>query len=322
MKSDAKILVIGDAMLDKHTRGAVNRISPEAPVPVIDAGAKSDFSLGAAANVACQIREAGFQVVFAYKEYEDLDGENTHETLELQCLERDIRPFPLFFPSVRHPVTTKERIWAESQQICRVDREDKRKPIPEIEEKWIGAVRGLLALAKADGHPFAGVVFSDYDKGTLTDKFIQAIADYCHANDIFTILDPKRYSFFGLQHLTVIKPNDREIALTNMESGDCSQELGNTILLNTRGKNGMTAYQRGAIIGHERAYTLPEDVVDVCGCGDTVTAFMAMGMASKWTLARCMHVASLAAAVNIKHNGCYVLDAEEIQSVFSLPMTP
>ena len=109
------ILVVGDVMLDKHTKGNVNRLSPEAPVPIVSAGPRSEYSLGAAAHVAAQIARADIPCFLSYKEYDDED--NSHERLFTMCIENNVRCMPLLFPGVIHPVTTKERVWAGEQQV-------------------------------------------------------------------------------------------------------------------------------------------------------------------------------------------------------------
>ncbi|MHA2010075.1 MAG: bifunctional heptose 7-phosphate kinase/heptose 1-phosphate adenyltransferase [Candidatus Hodarchaeales archaeon] len=300
------ILVVGDAMFDKHTYGECTRLSPERPVPIIDAPTQSDVFLGAAANVAAQIKAAGINCVFAYKEYADRD--NSHELLFSMCYVKGIKTVPLFYPKIQHTVTTKERIWSGDQQICRVDREDKSKPNTNTENKWIEELTKVIIE-----RDIIGVVFSDYDKGTLTDRLIQTISDICKERGIFTILDPKRHSFYGLQNLTLIKPNEKEVKITNLTAQQCSEELGETYLLNTLGADGMMLWRNGKNISTKKSQALPSEVVDVCGCGDTVTAFLAIGLYNNKNIIDSMGDANRAAAVNLSCQGCHVLTKKEIE---------
>lgn len=315
-----RVLVIGDAMLDKHTKGRVARISPEAPVPVINADLEERVALGAAANVAAQMAAAGFDTILAHKHFYvgtndprdqqgwlDLLSESHSNELFDKLLYAGVDAFPLFYTGVDGPVTTKERIWTGQQQICRVDYEDARRPSPEIEEVWIRQLRELI-----EDKDIGCVIFSDYDKGTLTDRIIQSVTDFVWDNDGITVLDPKRHSYWGLQHLTVIKPNRREVEITHMDPKSISEELQDTYLLNTLSDDGMKLWQNGDHIASERVYSKPSEVVDVCGCGDTTTAFITIGLMKGLTIEQSMRMASFAAAENIKHRGCYVLSEEEI----------
>jgi D-beta-D-heptose 7-phosphate kinase/D-beta-D-heptose 1-phosphate adenosyltransferase len=320
-----RVLVVGDAMLDKHTMGRVSRISPEAPVPVIKSDLERRVSLGAAANVAAQLAEAGYSTILAHKHFTVnntdpreqkgwLNIADLCEGAELfdKIMEAGFDAFPLFYTGVDGPLTIKERIWTGQQQICRVDYEDKRRPSPEIEEIWI---RQLLELI--EDHDIHTVILSDYDKGTLTDRIIQAVADFVWDNDGLTILDPKRHSYWGLQHLTVIKPNRSEIQMTHMNAERVSEELGETWLLNTLSENGMKLWKEGRHVASERTYASSSEIIDVCGCGDTTTAFLAIALLRGEKIKDAMRYASIAASVNLKHRGCYVLDKDEIDWVFN-----
>jgi D-beta-D-heptose 7-phosphate kinase/D-beta-D-heptose 1-phosphate adenosyltransferase len=300
------ILVVGDSMLDKHTKGKVERISPEAPVPVVNAGSDSTYSLGAAANVAAQVAAYGIDCLFAYRAFED-DPDGSHDRLAQMCLDKKIRPRPLYYPDVSFPVTTKERIWAEDQQLCRVDREFTERPTGALADNWINQLTTLIDVA-----PITVVIFSDYDKGTLTDYIIQQVADYCLKENVLTILDPKRYSYWGLQNLTLIKPNAREVSITNMTPKQVSKELGSTWLLNTLGVGGMDLWSNGDFCTHEDSIAEPNEVIDVCGCGDTVNAMLGIALHESLDIYTAIQAASMAAAENTRHRGCYVLSKEQV----------
>ena len=303
-----KVLVIGDVMIDKHVRGEVKRISPEAPVPVIDVIGEPEESIGAAGYVAAQIAETGMiEVSLCYKAHkENRDVEEMLSHSSVMCC-------PLYGAHTRRINTLKTRIWTENQQICRIDEEDTTKPGAEVEAKWIKQISREINYEKHDL-----VVFSDYDKGTLTDHIIQSISDVCYQNNIPTILDPKRYSYFGLQNLFLIKPNDNEIKITNMKVQDISIELNSTYLLNTHSEKGMSLYKNGCYLSGTDA--TPANVVDVCGAGDVTTAFLAISLVSKQDyrpedIERAMRHASIAASVAITHEGCYIIDSKTIEMI-------
>ena len=320
---EKRVLVIGDLMLDRHTMGRVSRISPEAPVPVIKTDLEDRTSLGAAANVAAQIAEAGYETTLAHKHFwiGETDPRETKgwfdpvNVYDKQCYDKilaaGINPFPLFLTGVDGPVSIKERIWTGQQQICRVDYEDTRKPCQATEALWIRQLKELI-----EEKEFDCIVFSDYDKGTLTDRIIQAVTDACDETCV-TILDPKRYSYWGLQGLTVIKPNKNEVDITHRSVQELSEELGKTFLLNTLSEDGMKLWVDGHHIHSERVYVEPKDVEDVCGCGDTTTAFLAIAFLRGLRIEQGMKAASFAAAENIKHRGCYVIDENGVDCMFS-----
>lgn len=295
------ILVIGDAIVDKHVFGSVSRISPEAPVPIIDVKELPRFSLGAAGYVAAQIAKVE-ECIFAYKTYLSDDG-----FLWNLCSQANVNPAPLYMGTETGPMTLKERVWAGNQQICRIDREKTNKPQQEIIEKWIDNIITIINCRDVKI-----VIFSDYDKGTLTDFLIQQITDHCKQKDIKTILDPKRYSYWGLQNLTIIKPNAKEIAITNMTPKDISSYIEATYLVNTLGKNGIKVWKNGSFLFEEKTFAKEHEVIDVCGSGDIVSAFLAIGLHVGLPLSQIIHLASLAAAENTKHIGCHILEKKQI----------
>ena len=301
------VVVIGDSMLDVHTHGTVSRISPEAPVQVVNAGSDSLYSLGAAANVAKQVATAEIPCILMYKAFES-DPDGSHERLHNLCSSVKILPEPLLFPDTCFPITTKERIWAGSQQLCRVDREHTQKPSSDLSDEWIKQVKDKLSKYNAKI-----VVFSDYDKGTLTDYIIQNIADYCMEKGIKTILDPKRFSYWGLQNLTLIKPNNREIAITNMSPKEISKELQDTYLLNTLGKDGMKLWQNGLHLHSVGAIGKESEVIDVCGSGDLVSAALAIGFSIDLNIEQNIRLANKMAYEGIKHRGCHTCSRQKIE---------
>jgi D-beta-D-heptose 7-phosphate kinase/D-beta-D-heptose 1-phosphate adenosyltransferase len=305
-----KILVVGDVMFDVHRRGNVNRLSPEAPVPIIDENGHST-TLGAAANVAAHVINAGIDCILAYKAYKDPFCQNSHEEFINMCADHNIICQPLDIGKT-HPVTIKERIWANHQQVCRIDKEDTTKPNEGIAETWVTKLINCI-----NNFNISTVIFSDYDKGTLTDLLIQRIVNYCHKKQIPTILDPKRPSFYTIQNLTIVKPNEPEMKSTNSDPEDMSSRLGATFLINTLAERGMKTYQYGKLIAECKALAEPGTVKDVCGCGDTVTALMGILLHFNAKIKDIVDISSKAAAISVRHEGCYVPSIDEMETLLS-----
>lgn len=299
-----KVLVVGDVMLDCAIHGTTERISPEAPVPVILKKSEK-WGLGAAANVAAHITSAGKDCLLAYKtgiHTEDSDGNRRFVQM---CVDRQIYLRPLNFSNYC-PLTVKTRMWSGGQQVCRIDEEDVSKPDVETESRWIKHIYSIIRDEKVDI-----VVFSDYDKGTLTDCIIMNVADECSRFGIQTILDPKRPTFPRFRHVTLIKPNRRELKATNLTPVDCSAKMGQSWLVNTIGEEGMIVYKHGE--ESFRCPTVAQEVIDVCGCGDTVTAILALALMEGFGIKRAVEAANRGASYTIMHRGCYVLSNEEIK---------
>jgi len=298
-----KVLTIGDIMLDCAISGTTDRISPEAPVPIILKQSEK-WKLGAAANVASHITAAGVDCLLAYKAGAYEDSEDGRHFMQM-CVDRQIYLRPLQFPGYC-PITVKTRVWSGGQQVCRIDQESVSKPDVEIESAWIKHICSIIRDERVDI-----VVFSDYDKGTLTDPMILNIADECTRLGIKTILDPKRPTFPRFKNLTLVKPNRREIKATNLTAEECSAKMGNVWLINTLGEQGMVAYRDGKeLFG---CPTVAQEVIDVCGCGDTVTAVLALALLEGFDMHSAVKVANHGASYTIKHRGCYVLSHDEIR---------
>jgi D-beta-D-heptose 7-phosphate kinase/D-beta-D-heptose 1-phosphate adenosyltransferase len=211
-----------------------------------------------------------------------------------------------------HTVTIKERIWTGQQQICRIDTEDTEPPTSTEENQWIAQINEAIQKFNV-----SCVVFSDYNKGTLTNKIIQSIVNTCNNNNIPTVLDPKRHTFIDIEGLTVVKPNSREIMSTHMDAMHCSRKLKNTYLLNTLGSQGMRLYKNGQQTQFIPAILKGREVVDVCGAGDTVNAFIGIALANGQSVEDAMQLANHAASIAIRHEGCYVLTRKEILSILT-----
>lgn len=297
----SRILILGDAMIDIYEFGTSTRLSPEAPVPIVHV-TKTTQSLGGAANVAAHIASAEIKNIFAYKASSSRPIKQMD--FEAFCSTKGIKTEPLTM-NKSFPMTEKHRILSNNQQICRKDSEDLSKPDEQTELSWINQIKRIIKEERVNV-----VIFSDYDKGTLTDNLIQQIADYCHDNGIWTILDPKRPSFYKIKNLSIMKPNKKELVATNLTPEEVSVEIESTYLVYTLGKYGVSVYQNGFFL-----FSYPteaKEVIDVCGAGDSVCSVLGIALYNKMNIEQAVKAANKAASYTITHLGCYCLSKDEI----------
>lgn len=299
--SKARIIVIGDVMLDRYWSGQAGRISPEAPVPVVKVKNIED-RVGGAGNVALNIAKLGGKVTLLGVIGDDIEGEILTSLLESQGVDCDF----VVNPSSRS--IFKLRVLAQHQQLIRVDFED--TPL---------AFDNSALLARLGKHlPEHDVlVFSDYGKGTLAD--VESYIQIAKQMGLKTLVDPKGEDYLRYAHVDVITPNARELQAV---VGECHNEQdmldkGRQLLsdcsiqnlLCTRGEEGMTLIQP-----HE-AHSLPaqaKDVFDVTGAGDTVIAVMALGVALDMPLTEAMYLANLAGGIVVGKLGTSTVSMLEL----------
>jgi D-beta-D-heptose 7-phosphate kinase/D-beta-D-heptose 1-phosphate adenosyltransferase len=290
--SNCTIAVIGDLILDEFVWGNVERISPEAPVPVVEVTRESEH-LGGAANVALNLTGLGAKVDLVGVVGKDLAAERLSERLvscgmSIDSVVRD---------SERR-TTIKTRIVAHHQQVCRTDRETKKNLPPTIREKVIDCARE--AIAKADA-----VILSDYGKGVLSDEISALLIEYCREKSKFVAVDPKVNDFSHYGQASIITPNkwEAELASGVSISDDASlEQAGKKILritsahdvLITRGHEGMSLISAE---GRLDIPTVAREVFDVTGAGDTVIATLALGVAAGATVHEAAVLANHAAGV-------------------------
>jgi D-beta-D-heptose 7-phosphate kinase/D-beta-D-heptose 1-phosphate adenosyltransferase len=306
-----RVLVLGDNMLDVHTYCKCTRLSPEAPVPVGLFQSEENI-LGGAANVASQMAVAT-QCTLAYIR----SNGRVHEDFVRLCSGKGIDL--LWLDTATHYyLPQKRRLWFSGQQNSRIDIEIERPDIPDQDrEEWLLAVIDHIAR-----YDIRAVIFSDYNKGMLTDNAIQALADYCLSNDVLTILDPKRPTFPNLRSLSIVKPNDTEVKATGLSTEQISKKLGATFLIVTKGSKGIECYQGGKLLTTVQAHGV--EVSDVCGAGDTVVSFITLALLKRRcelneiTIHEAMSTASFAASRTVQHRGSYVLNEDETKGVLSI----
>lgn len=304
-----RIAIVGDAMLDVYLHGDVDRISPEAPVPVVRVRERR-HALGGAANVAQNVVALGARCELVAAVGDDIPGRQLHEMLA--AIGTDTRGLV----RASRPTTTKTRIVARGQQVVRVDEEvDADLSGDDIVRLQAAVDR---AVAEADA-----LVLEDYNKGVLVPAVIaRAVAD-AKARGIPIVVDPKYRNFFAFGGATIFKPNRRELeaalgAAVDLEHPEALPgvlaRLQAEHLLLTLSERGMALIEAGGRI--HRIPTTAREVFDVVGAGDTVTAYLAGMLAAGATPLEAAVIANYAAGIEVGKAGAAVVTPEEIEAAY------
>ncbi len=303
----SRLLVVGDAMLDKFIAGRVTRISPEAPVPVVTFGHES-YRIGGAANVANNVAAlGGGATLIAVTGQDDAAATRAHA-----CREAGVSP--AFVGDPARPTTTKVRIVTErNQQVARVDYENDADVAGDVERRIIAAVQQHAADASA-------IVVSDYLKGTITERVMQAAVEAGHARKIPILVDPKIPHIDYYRGATIVTPNHHEAEIaTNMRvRTDDDARLATRAfreraaceaVLMTRGDQGMWLLGEGV---EDSLPAAAREVADVTGAGDTVIATMALALAAGATLVEAARLANEAAGLAVAKFGPAIVSPAEL----------
>ena len=300
-----RVAVVGDAMLDVYLRGEVDRISPEAPVPVVHVHDRR-YALGGAGNVAQNVRAVGATCDLVATIGDDFGGRQICTMLGAMSASLGS------LVTVNRPTTTKTRVVARSQQVVRVDEEDDADLAGDDVHRLLFAVRNAVAEADA-------LVLEDYNKGVLVPQVIQAAMDAARSKEIPIVVDPKYRNFFLYRGATIFKPNRRELesamgAELDVDHPDALIATLNRLqaehLLLTLGDRGMVLVSADGTF--KRVPTMAREVYDVVGAGDTVTAYLALILAAGGTPAEAAVIANFAAGVEVGKPGAATVSAEEV----------
>lgn len=262
-----KVLVIGDLMLDKFYWGNVSRISPEAPVPVVELE-KETLHLGGAANVATNLKTLKLKPIMIGVIGDDQIGEEFLNYSQIIGLQTDG-----VYSDPTRPTTVKSRIIANSQHVARLDKEVTTEISESIQSHFLDFISSQKDVK--------AIILEDYNKGMLPKMFIKKIIDFAISNNIFISVDPKQKNFFEFKNADLFKPNKKEASKAldkNINSKESIREAGLLLLeklqcknlLLTLGSEGMTLFQDNGNI-----YSVPtraRQVADVSGAGDTAIA--------------------------------------------------
>ncbi len=312
-----RALVVGDLMLDEYLWGRSSRISPEAPVPVVDV-TREDLRLGGAGNVVNNLRSLGCRVAVCSVVGDDDDGR-----LLLQRLKQVGADSTAVIQAAERKTSRKTRIIASNQQMMRIDRESRAALSEPLQQRLLDTVTAVVAAGDAD------VVFiSDYGKGVLTDALLAGVIAAARAAGIPAVVDPKGSDYRRYRGATLLTPNRSEaagaagIAIDDDASlsaaGERIMELAQLeALVITRSEEGMSIFRRG-----EARVDMPtraREVFDVSGAGDTVLALVGLGLAAGLELAQAAAVANIAAGVVVAKVGtstvscCEIINAVDVR---------
>jgi len=310
------ILIIGDIILDRYIFGKVSRISPEAPVPVVDVMRES-FLLGGAANVANNIIALGGKVTVAGVIGKDRAGD------VVKGLMADCNINTEAIIEDNRPTTVKARVIAHNQQIVRFDREDRRKLEGKSLLSFLGQIRKILPLYDA-------VIISDYKKGVVSASLVKEVVKYAKQKKTFVAVDPKVGHFHLYKNVSLITPNIMEASEgsgVQIKDEKSLLKAGKTLLsrlscmsvLITRGEEGMSLFERGSKgMGVTHIPTVAKKVFDVTGAGDTVIATFTLAYAAGASLQDAATIANHAAGIVVGEVGTAVATPEILlQSLMS-----
>jgi rfaE bifunctional protein kinase chain/domain len=288
-----KIAVIGDLMLDRYLWGSVTRISPEAPVPVVEIESES-ARLGGAANVANNIKSLGASPVLIGVVGDDSNGRLLSKIMH----ENGFDQVGIVVDSSRS-TTVKSRVIAHGQHVVRIDREMKSDISSDVSERVLAILRQSIA-------GFDAVIIQDYNKGVIVKGLIREVISLAIGEGTVVAVDPKFNNFFEYQGVSVFKPNRKEtedalgIRITDDVSAENAVrtlrerlECGNVLL--TRGEKGMTLLERNGTITH--VPTKARRVADVSGAGDTVISTLTLALASGATIKEAAALANFAGGI-------------------------
>lgn len=303
---DAKVLILGDIMLDEYMYGSVDRISPEAPVPVVDI-TSSKILLGGAANVAANICSFGGEALLL-----GTVGQDEAATKLSQLLISKNISDALLVTDLTRRSTIKTRIIAHSQQIVRADREDRHEVNSDIEKEIIRRFLSVIDDVQA-------VILSDYGKGVITLSLLEKIMSVCLERDIFVAVDPKETHFNNYQKVSLITPNHHEASFAyglRIQSEKDLLEVGKGLLkrlqaksiLITRGPDGMSLFTEDSEPTH--IPTFAKKVYDVTGAGDTVIAAFVVATCAGADLVESAVVANAGAGLTVGEIGTATVTTE------------
>ncbi len=302
--SGARVLCVGDVMVDRFVYGDVTRVSPEAPIPVL-ARSREIVMLGAAGNVARNVAALGGEVSLIGLVGGDAEG---HEAMRLVGADTGVEGFLLTDPS--RPTTLKTRFVSGGQQLLRVDLEESRPAEGEVEQRLIRTIRDVATGCGV-------ILLSDYGKGVVTDAVISAVREA----GIPVIVDSKARSFRRYGAVDMIKPNAAELAyatgLPTSTNAEIEIALEHALslceakaILVTRAAKGISLGVRGEPVRHFPG--VPREVFDASGAGDTTIAALGLALASGARIEDAIGFAMLASGVAVTKAGTAVVTPEEL----------
>lgn len=311
-----RVLVIGDIMLDHYIWGKVDRISPEAPVPVVQLE-KESYRLGGAGNVANNLASLGINTSIMGITGNDANAKRLKDLFDENKIDHS-----LVITDEKRPTVSKTRIIAHHQQVVRIDRESGT----EIQGVMADKIAGSLGKNISE---YDAIIVSDYNKGVITEGNIQRIIGICNDKGRPVAVDPKKHDLMLYDNAYVITPNLKEIEsytgkkidpydLTGIEKKGIEILKGSNIknILVTLGEAGMMLFSKDHECSHSYIKTRAKDVYDVTGAGDTVIAGLMAGIIYGFDVLASSVLANVAAGLVIRRVGTTPVMAEDLLEYF------
>jgi rfaE bifunctional protein kinase chain/domain len=309
----SRILVVGDIMLDQFIWGKVSRISPEAPVPVVEVDHETRM-LGGAANVVSNIVASGGRVLLCGVVGDDRTGKEIIAKLE----ELGVRGNGIVVENDR-PTTIKTRIIAHAQQVVRYDKEKTSTLKSET-------IRHIVKFIEEEMGDLSAIIVSDYGKGVVSPELMDGIRTVISGHNVPVTVDPNVRNFPLYKGVTIITPNHSEAGqIANMEIGDerLLVEIGKKLLsdqnckalLITRGADGMTLFEEDGSITHIKS--VAKRVYDVTGAGDTVIAILTLGITAGLDLRASAYLSNLAAGLVVGEVGTSTVKIDDLRNLIA-----
>ena len=310
-----QVIVIGDLILDEYIQGKADRISPEAPVPIVEVMDET-VRFGGAANVAHNISSLGGLVEVIGVVGDDQNGETLMRMFDQSGIGADG-----VYVDPHRPTSTKSRLMANRQQIVRIDRESKASLAEDASTILIESA--LTKMADSDT-----IIFEDYDKGVVSIDFVQQILKKLLAHPQPVVVDPKVENFWNYKGVTSVTPNAKEASIAvkrtitdddSLISVGCEiiDRLGLSSLLITRGEDGMTLFQQDADgrVSVNHVPTQPREVFDVTGAGDTVVSVYALALATGADFLTAAKLANYAGGIVVGEIGCVAVTPDQLMKI-------
>jgi len=302
------VAVIGDMMLDGYLWGNVERISPEAPVPIVEIDDEF-FRFGGAANVALNITKLGGNAIPI-----GLLGDDENSSIFKELIRKSNMSDEFLFQDSLRPTTTKTRVISSDQQIVRIDKESRQKISENLELKIFNSLKHNINSIDA-------IILEDYNKGVLSQSLIEKIIDLSNKEDKIITVDPKFENFFTYKNVTVFKPNLKEtedsfgIKINSKEDIEnigfkLLEKIRSKYLLLTLGADGMAIFESGKPL--KIIPTKARKVLDVSGAGDTVISTLTISLLAGATISEATCLANYAGGLVCEEAGVVPIEFDKL----------
>ncbi len=309
--SSMKILVIGDVMIDSYMWGKVDRISPEAPIPVV-AVTKKENRLGGAGNVALNVQSMGAEPILCSVIGKDMGEDLFFEIMRINNLNSEG-----IFSVSKRKTTIKTRVISDGQHLLRVDEELTTSLDSETEELFISKILTII-----ENKPVNAIIFQDYDKGVITPYVIEKVTNIANQKGIPTTVDPKKRNFNSYKNVTLFKPNFKELLeglKLEFEKNDTKsllQAAGRLHETNNFQNILITLSENGVFISNKKEHhKIPaeiRDIADVSGAGDTVISVATLCLAAGFPIQQIARISNLAGGLVCEKVGVVSIDKKRL----------